>query len=214
MVSWKAGYYLFHAAALFKLFTLNKEMKKNITQEELQRMASLVLLATLSVPLPSAHPEFDRFIETDKSPLEKAQKLSILLGLQQPPTRQSLLKDIVRLNIISLAAPPYQNLYSWLEVEFNPLELTSRVASLLPNLEDEQYAAPLRDVTLVKLMLQLCQVYQTIQFTRLMELTSDFATPFHMERLLVECVRHNDMQVKLHKTSQSCSSNLKIVSVS
>jgi hypothetical protein len=38
------------------------------------------------------------------------------------------------------------------------LELTSRVASLLPNLEDEQYAAPLRDVTLVKLMLQLCQV--------------------------------------------------------
>lgn len=58
-------------------------------------MASLVLLATLSVPLPSAHPEFDRFIETDKSPLEKAQKLSILLGLQQPPTRQSLLKDIV-----------------------------------------------------------------------------------------------------------------------
>ncbi|KAI5714598.1 hypothetical protein M8J77_002411 [Diaphorina citri] len=197
MVFWKAGYYLFHAAALFKLFTLNKEMKKNITQEELQRMASLVLLATLSVPLPSAHPEFDRFIETDKSPLEKAQKLSILLGLQQPPTRQSLLKDIVRLNIISLAAPPYQNLYSWLEVEFNPLELTSRVASLLPNLEDEQYAAPLRDVTLVKLMLQLCQVYQTIQFTRLMELTSDFATPFHMERLLVECVRHNDMQIRI-----------------
>ena len=54
-----------------------------------------MLLATLSIPLPSAHPEFDRFIETDKSPLEKAQRLAILLGLLQPPTRASLLKDIV-----------------------------------------------------------------------------------------------------------------------
>lgn len=54
-----------------------------------------MLLATLSIPLPSAHPEFDRFIETDKSPLEKAQRLAILLGLSQPPTRASLLKDIV-----------------------------------------------------------------------------------------------------------------------
>lgn len=39
MVFWKAGYYLFHAAALFKLFQLSKEMKKNLTPEELQRWA-------------------------------------------------------------------------------------------------------------------------------------------------------------------------------
>lgn len=58
-------------------------------------MASRVLLATLAIPLPSAHPEFDRFIETDKSPLEKAQKLAVLLTLNQPPTRLSLLKDLV-----------------------------------------------------------------------------------------------------------------------
>lgn len=58
-------------------------------------MACRVLLATLSIPLPSAHPEFDRFIETDRSPLEKVQRLAILLGLSQPPTRASLLKDVV-----------------------------------------------------------------------------------------------------------------------
>lgn len=95
MVFWKAGNQLFHAAALLKLFQLSREMKKTITQDELQRMASHVLVATLAIPLPSAHPEFDRFIETDKSPLEKAQRLAVLLGLQQPPTRISLLKDIV-----------------------------------------------------------------------------------------------------------------------
>lgn len=37
MVFWKAGYNLFHAAALLKLFQLSKEMKKNITPEELQK---------------------------------------------------------------------------------------------------------------------------------------------------------------------------------
>lgn len=38
MVFWKAGYYLFHAAALFKLFQLSKDMKKNMTADELQRL--------------------------------------------------------------------------------------------------------------------------------------------------------------------------------
>ncbi|XP_066260202.1 eukaryotic translation initiation factor 3 subunit A-like [Euwallacea similis] len=91
----KVGNYLFHAAALFKLLQLSKEMKKNITQEELQKMACRVLVATLAISLPSARPEFDRFIETDESPLEKAQRLAIILGLTQPPTRASLLTDLL-----------------------------------------------------------------------------------------------------------------------
>lgn len=95
MVFWKAGNQLFHAAALLRLFQLSRELKKTITNEEVQRMASHVLVATLAIPLPSAHPEYDRFIETDKSPLEKAQRLAVLLGLHQPPTRSSLLKEIV-----------------------------------------------------------------------------------------------------------------------
>ncbi|KAK9496574.1 hypothetical protein O3M35_013160 [Rhynocoris fuscipes] len=197
MVFWKAGYYLFHAAALFKLFLLSKDMKKNITPEELQRMACCVLLATLSIPLPSAHPEFDRFIETDKSPLEKAQRLAVLLTLQQPPTRASLIRDLVRMNVVQLASPQLQELYQCLEVEFNPLTLCKRVQDVTSQLQgDEQYIPPLQDVTLVKLIRQVSQVYQTIDFDRLLELAL-FTTPFHLERLLVDCVRHNDMQIRI-----------------
>lgn len=206
MVFWKAGNYLFHAAALFKLFQLSKEMKKNITPEELQRMACRVLLATLSIPLPSAHPEFDRFIETDKSPLEKAQRLAILLGLLQPPTRASLLKDIVRMNVVSLASPRLQELYAWLEVDFHPLQLCSHVHVIVEELlADEgsplqQYVPALQDVTLVRLIRQVSQVYQTIKIERLLELAR-FASAFHLERLLVDCVRHNDMQIRIdHRT--------------
>ncbi|XP_075226906.1 eukaryotic translation initiation factor 3 subunit a [Lycorma delicatula] len=197
MVFWKAGYYLFHAAALFKLFQLSKDMKKNITAEELQRMACRVLLATLSIPLPSAHPEFDRFIETDKSPLEKAQRLAVLLTLPQPPTRSSLLRDIVRLNVVGLASSPLQELYHCLEVDFSPLTLCKRVHAVTESLQgDDQYIPPLQDVTLVRLIRQVSQVYQTIKFDRLLEL-AHFTTPFHLERLLVECVRHNDMQIRI-----------------
>lgn len=207
MVFWKAGNYLFHAAALFKLFQLSKEMKKNITQEELQRMACRVLIATLAIPLPSAHPEFDRFIETDKSPLEKAQRLAVLLGLFQPPTRASLLKDIVRVNVVNLASPQLQELYNWLEVDFHPLLLCSRVQSVIEYLCNEensplqQYVPALQDVTLVRLVRQIAQVYQTIEFSRLIQLAK-FTTPFHMERLLVDCVRHNDMQIRIDHGKQ------------
>lgn len=161
MVFWKAGNYLFHAAALFKLFQLSKEMKKNITQEELQRMACRVLIATLGIPLPSAHPEFDRFIETDKSPLEKAQRLAVLLGLFQPPTRASLLKDLVRVNVVNLASPQLQELYNWLEVDFHPLLLCQRVHEVIKSLEADdnsalqQYIPALQDVTLVRLVRQV-----------------------------------------------------------
>ncbi|XP_017771246.1 PREDICTED: eukaryotic translation initiation factor 3 subunit A, partial [Nicrophorus vespilloides] len=202
MVFWKAGNYLFHAAALLKLYQLSKDMKKNMTPEELQKMACRVLIATLAIPLPSAHPEFDRFIETDKSPMEKAQKLAVLLSLPQPPTRASLLKDVTRYNVIHLATPQLQDLYNWLEVDFHPLLLCGRVHSVIESLQVEDqsglqlYVPALQDVTLVRLVRQVAQVYQTIEFKRLISLAK-FTTAFHMERLLVDCVRHNDMQIRI-----------------
>lgn len=205
MVFWKAGNQLFHAAALLRLFQLSRELKKTITSDEIQRMASHVLVATLAIPLPSAHPEYDRFIETDKSPLEKAQRLAILLGLPQPPTRVSLLREIQRANVFQLASPQFQNLHKWLEVDYNPLKLCSNVQSVIDSISADsrspllQYIDSLKDVTLVRLVRQISQVYQTIEFSRFLKLAK-FATEFKLEKTLVDCVRHNDMQITIdHK---------------
>lgn len=54
---------------------------------------------------------------------------------------------------------------------------------------------------MVRLVRQVAQVYQTIEFARLIELAK-FATPFHLERLLVDCVRHNDMQIRIDHGKQ------------
>lgn len=204
MVFSKAGNQLFHAAALLKLFQLTRELKKNLTKDDMQRMASHVLLATMSIPLPSAHPEFDRFIEADKSPLEKAQKLAVLLGLQQPPTRASLLKEVVRLNVPQLASEEYRNLYNWLEIDFNPLNLCKRVQTVVDAIESipgennplAPYIKPLKDVTIMRLIRQISQVYESIEFARLLNL-APFSNIFELEKLLVESVRHNDMQIRI-----------------
>ncbi|KAK8765053.1 hypothetical protein V5799_032339 [Amblyomma americanum] len=95
LVFWKAGNHLFHASALFRYFHLAKDLKKNITQEEIQRMASRVVLATLAVPMPPNRPEIDRLVETEENVGEKNQRLlATLLGLNNPPTRASLVKEL------------------------------------------------------------------------------------------------------------------------
>lgn len=87
----------------------------------------------------------------------------------------------------------------WLEVEFQPLELCKRVETVTEPLigsgsELEGYVTPVREVTLARLIRQLSQIYETLEYKRLLELAS-YCKPFHMERVLVDLVRHNDMQV-------------------
>merc|ERR1711962_794104 len=207
LVFWKSGNVLFHAAAVFKHFQLTREMKKNISQDELAKMASRVLAACLCVPLPSQHPEFDRFIETDRSPAEKMARLAVLLALNQPPTRLTLLKDCVRFGVVAGASSQLQDLYNWLEVEFDPLRLCKKVDERLNMIEENedfapirQYTEPFRDMTLIRLLKQVSQVHQSISMERLLSLTV-FSDIHHLERLIVECARNNDMQVRIdHRT--------------
>merc|ERR1712226_9917 len=207
LVFWKCGNQLFHAAAIFKYFQLTREMKKNISPEELGKLASRVLGAILAVPIPSNHPEFDKFIETDRTPQEKMARLAVLLSLQSPPTRQTLIKDAERFGVVQAATQPLQELYNYLEVEFHPLKLCSKVETTLKLIEGseemsvlQQYLPSLREITLVRLLQQVAQVYQSIGFNRLLGLAS-FTDAFTLERIIVDCVRHNDMQIRVdHRT--------------
>ena len=110
-----------------------------------------------------------------------------------------------RANVFQLALPQFQNLHKWLEVDYDPLKLCSNVQSVTDYIKSDeknplmQYIDALHDVTLVRLVRQVSQVYQTIEFARILELAK-FATTFKLERTLVDCVRHNDMQITIdHK---------------
>jgi len=199
----KAGNLLFHAASLLKLFTLSKDLKKNLSQDELKKMASRVLLAVLAVPLTPAHLEYDRFVETEKNVMEKTERLASLFRMPKAPTRESLLKDLGRYNVLQYVGPELSELYQIMEVRFDPLRACHKIAAVTEALRADPaqealawYVEPLHKVAQLRLIKQVAQVYQTIEFKRLVELCP-FTTEFQLERVVVDAVRRNEMQIRI-----------------
>ncbi|ODM87097.1 Eukaryotic translation initiation factor 3 subunit A, partial [Orchesella cincta] len=202
-----SGNLLFHAATLMKYYLLCKDMKKNVSADELQKNASQVVLATMAIPFPVLHPEFERFVETDKGMLEKSQKLATLLFLPQPPTRASIIRDISRHGILTNASNP-----SKICTKFWKISSTHLVSALMLRVAEnaaaagaptdymEQYIDPLREVTLVRLIKQISQVYQTIDYDHLMNMTV-FSNQIQLEQILVDAVRYTDMQITVDHRS-------------
>ncbi|XP_068183345.1 eukaryotic translation initiation factor 3 subunit A [Antennarius striatus] len=211
-VFWKSGNALFHACTLHRLYHLSREMRKNLTQDEMQRMSTRVLLATLSIPITPERTDIARLLDMDGIIVEKHRRLATLLGLQSPPTRQSLINDMVRFNLLQYVVPDVKELYNWLEVDFHPLKLSGRVTKVLSWVKDQaekeadlqQYVPHLQNNTILRLLQQVAQIYQSIEFTRLASLVP-FVDAFQLERSIVDAARHCDLQVRIDHTSRTLS---------
>uniref|UniRef100_W5KCV9 Eukaryotic translation initiation factor 3 subunit A n=1 Tax=Astyanax mexicanus TaxID=7994 RepID=W5KCV9_ASTMX len=211
-VFWKSGNALFHACTLHRLYHLSREMRKNLTQDEMQRMSTRVLLATLSIPITPERTDIARLLDMDGIIVEKHRRLATLLGLQSPPTRQSLINDMVRFNLLQYVVPEVKELYSWLEVEFHPLKLCGRVTNTLNWVRDQgeketdlqQYVPHLQNNTILRLLQQVAQIYQSIDFSRLASLVP-FVDAFQLERSIVDAARHCDLQVRIDHSSRTLS---------
>ena len=66
----------------------------------------------------------------------------------------------LKFNMIQHVHPELQNLYRWLELEFHPLKLSTRVTSSLEFLQTQddlsQYVSALQDITITRLLKQVC----------------------------------------------------------
>ncbi|XP_078500033.1 eukaryotic translation initiation factor 3 subunit A isoform X1 [Lissotriton helveticus] len=211
-VFWKSGNALFHASTLHRLYHLSREMRKNLTPEETQKMSTRVLLATLSIPITPERTDIARLLDMDGIIMEKQRRLATLLGLQAPPTRISLMSDMVRFNVLQHVLPEVKELYNWLEVDFHPLKLCGGVTKVLDwirdqsekELELQQYVQQLQNNTILRLLQQVAQIYQSIEFTRLATMVP-FVDAFQLERCVVDAARHCDLQVRLDHTTRSLS---------
>lgn len=210
LVFWKASSHLFHAAAQFRLFHLSKELRKNLSADEIQKMSSRLVLAVLSIPIPAIRPEIDKLVDTEENVIDQHHRnLSMLLGItSKPPTRASLIKDLKRMGVLQFASPQIQELFSLLEAEFNPLSICTRVQSIIDYIEKVaadpakgseemlQYIPALKEVTSIRLIREVSQVYKTIDFPRLLELCP-FVNKCGLEKLVVESARRHDLQVRI-----------------
>ncbi|CAG2202678.1 EIF3A [Mytilus edulis] len=208
LVFWKSGNQLFHASTLHRMFHLSREQRKNLSPEELQKMASRVLCATLAIPIPASRNAIDQLLESDEGSMEKQRRLAQLLMLQNPPKRTALIKDLAKYNVLQYVSPELQNLYQWLEVEFHPLKLHERVKSSMEfiNQNDDlnQYLNSLEEIVITRVLKQVSQVYQTIEFSRLAALVP-FSSKFRLERLIVETALTLELQVRIDHRSKSLS---------
>lgn len=59
-------------------------------------MASRLLMAVLSIPLPLPQTDADKYLMFDEVAREKSRRLATLLGLTTVPTRKKLVSDLVR----------------------------------------------------------------------------------------------------------------------
>ncbi|ETE70552.1 Eukaryotic translation initiation factor 3 subunit A [Ophiophagus hannah] len=208
-VFWKSGNALFHASTLHRLYHLSREMRKNLTQEEMQRMSTRVLLATLSIPITPERTDIARLLDMDGIIVEKQRRLATLLGLQAPPTRISLINDMVRFNVVQYVVPEVKELYNWLEVDFHPLKLCGRVCKVLNWVRDQSEKEPelqlyiphLQNNTILRLLQQVAQIYQSIEFSRLTTLVP-FVDAFQLERAIVDAARHCDLQLEKEEQHQ------------
>ncbi|XP_022672097.1 eukaryotic translation initiation factor 3 subunit A-like isoform X2 [Varroa destructor] len=232
LVFLKAGNGLFHASALLKHLNLVKDLKKSITSEELRRLAARAVLATLATPLPATRPEMDNLVETDEAVMDKnVRVLANLLGLANPPSRHTLVRDLQRLNIVSLAPKEIQKLYALFETDFDPLKLCAGVSKVFefinewststapavgeagkdglkegattpPCDELTVYLKGLKAMMVCRLLREIAQVYESISITRVLELCP-MIDAFELEAAVVDAVRRHSLQVRIDHKRQA-----------
>ncbi|VDP02185.1 unnamed protein product [Soboliphyme baturini] len=179
-IYWKANNKLFHAAALLKLFQTFRDWKKNWVEKSDSDLA--------------------RHLDMEEAQLEHQRHLSNLLSLAVPPTRRTLLKELLRLNINFYAIKPAQELYRYLEIEFCPLELSQKIIPVLEEINDigkpelVQYLSPIKETAALKIMKQTSQIYKAISFDRMLSIIP-FFDQFYLEKLIVFAGKRNLIQV-------------------
>ncbi|CAN6724572.1 unnamed protein product [Malus baccata var. baccata] len=217
-IFWISASHLNHAYAWFKLFTLQKNFNKNLSQKDLQLIASSVVLAALSVP-PYDQTRAASHLELENEK-ERNLRMANLIGFNLEPrvdrgdvlSRSALLSELVSKGVLSCATQEVKDLYHLVEHEFLPLDLAIKMqplltkisklggklssASSVPEVHLSQYVPALEKLGTLRLLQQVSQVYQIMKIECLSQMIPfyDFSA---VEKIYVDAVKHNFIAMKV-----------------
>ncbi|CAO2821885.1 unnamed protein product, partial [Amaranthus hypochondriacus] len=217
-IFWVSGSHLYHAYAWLKLFLLQKNFNKNLSQKDLQTIASSVVLAALSVP-PYDHARGASHMELENEKQRNLQMTNIInfhLDLKTESrevlSRSALLLELVSKGVMSCVLPEVKDLYHLLEHEFLPLDLSLKVqpllskisklggkltsASSVPEVQLSKYVPALEKLATLRLLQQASQVYQTMTIESLSKMIPffDFSV---VEKISVDALKHKFLTMKI-----------------
>ncbi|CAL5339403.1 unnamed protein product [Camellia sinensis] len=215
-IFWVSGSHLYHAYAWFKLFSLQKSFNKNLSQKDLQLIASSVVLAALSVaPYDNTRGASHLELEHEK---ERNLRMANLIGFIIDPKLES--REVVMFNwncivakgVMTCVTQEVKDLYHLLEHEFLPLDLASKVqplltkisklggkltsASSVPEVHLSQYIPTLEKLATLRLLQQVSQVYQSMKIENLSKMITFFEFSA-VEKISVDAVKHNFLAMKV-----------------
>jgi translation initiation factor 3 subunit A len=194
--------YLFHAAAWSRYYNLlrqsaaavasgqsPKKDNPSVTEADMTKAASYVLLSALSIPVISTSRSRGALVDVDEARKNKNSRLTNLLGMSQAPTRAILFKDALSKGLLKRARPEIRELYEILEVDFHPLSICKKISPILAKIgadeEMKKYVGPLQQVILTRLFQQLSQVYDSVQIKFVLDL-AQFPDPFQVTSGMIE----------------------------
>ncbi|KAF2752144.1 hypothetical protein M011DRAFT_463618 [Sporormia fimetaria CBS 119925] len=194
--------YLFHAAAWSRYYNLLRQSaaavasghspKKDnpaVTEADMTKAASFVLLSALAIPVISTSRSRGALVDVDEARKNKNSRLTNLLGMNQAPTRAILFKDALSKGLLKRARPEIRDLYNILEVDFHPLSICKKISPILSQIgadeELKKYIGPLQQVILTRLFQQLSQVYDSVEIKFVHEL-AQFPEPFQVSSGMIE----------------------------
>ncbi|KAK4695892.1 translation initiation factor 3 subunit A, partial [Lecanoromycetidae sp. Uapishka_2] len=210
--------YLFHAAAWSRYYNLMRQSanivasgqssKKDnpaVTEADMSRAASFVLLSALSIPVISTSRSRGALIDVDEARKNKNNRLTNLLGMSHAPTRAVLFKDAMSKGLLKRARPEIRELYQILEVDFHPLSICKKISPILTQIgsdpEMEKYVLPLQQVILTRLFQQLSQVYESVQLDyvhKLAQFPAPFeVTPASIEKFIMNGCKKGDLAIRI-----------------
>ncbi|KAF0993184.1 hypothetical protein HZS_2950 [Henneguya salminicola] len=189
----KANAPLYHAVALQKLFILIKEHKKGFKLEELTKISSKVLAATISVPLAIDQTNIDSLTYQSNDSSSSGMQLSSILGLNGIPTRTAIIDDIPKISILEYADSSLVNIYKAFQGSHtykNLCEYVSEQLSAIPDfLVDDiaNYISSIRKISFCILVKRLSSFYRCITLDRLVK----YSIFYHTEEVLAHILEFN-----------------------
>ncbi|OQD72975.1 hypothetical protein PENDEC_c017G02842 [Penicillium decumbens] len=218
--------YLFHAAAwnryynLLRLSTValasgqsTKKDNPSVTDAEITKAASFVLLSALSIPVISTDRSRGALVDVDEARKNKNTRLTNLLGMASPPSRSVLFRDALNKGLLKRVRPEIRELYNILEVDFHPLSICKKITPILKQIgadpEMEKYVVPLQQVILTRLFQQLSQVYDSVKLQFVYEL-AQFPDPFQItpamiEKFIMNGCKKGDLAIRVDHISGTLS---------
>ena len=214
--------FLFHAASWSRYYNLLRQSanavatgqspKKDnpvVTDAEMTKAASFVILSALSIPVISTSRSRGALIDVDEVRKNKNTRLTNLLSMPSAPTRTGLFKDALSKGLLKRVRPEIRELYNILEVDFHPLSICKKISPILTQIgqdpEMEKYVLPLQQVILTRLFQQLSQVYESVDLKFVYDL-AQFPSPFEVtpamiEKFIMNGCKKGDLAIRLDHVS-------------